>query len=125
MLTSSDAYDWNGNETKNSAPHAIDAIAAVSKRLVFEVGYPNEGFEWCARLPHYGEDWDKYVMQNILRDNYESIVPMAPMFKGKIFENFMMKLISNNYKEDSVWAQRIKSIMNIDSRDHRRIYFCE
>lgn len=50
MLATSAAYDWN----RGPGFEPVDVLRALSERarvLVFETGYPDEGFEWCERLP--------------------------------------------------------------------------
>ena len=50
ILATSRAYDWN----RPSEFDPLDLLRALQERvdvLVFETGYPDEGFEWCERLP--------------------------------------------------------------------------
>jgi len=50
ILAASAAYEWNRRPDFDP----FDLLRALRERtgvLVFETGYPDEGFEWCARLP--------------------------------------------------------------------------
>lgn len=50
ILAASNAYEWN----RRSDFDPFDLLRALQERadvLAFETGYPDEGFEWCERLP--------------------------------------------------------------------------
>lgn len=50
ILAGSAAYDWN-RRVEFDPLELVAALHDTAGVLVFETGYPDEGFEWCARLP--------------------------------------------------------------------------
>lgn len=122
MLTISDAYDWNQGIDKKKTDGMIDKLNQQTNTLVFEIGYPNEGYEWCARLPRYEPNWDTYVLDNVFRGFYRSVEVEAPAIeKSWINDNIIAKL-SSSYKQDNIVISKLKSFFNFDSRDYRKIY---
>jgi SAM-dependent methyltransferase len=123
MLSISDAYDWNANFSATAASELIDSININTDSLVFEIGYPNEGYEWCERLPDYGLDWDDYVRQCIFRARYRHVEALLPQNGVGYLNAILTSRLSTAYKADSWLLQKIKTFMQFDSRDFRKIYF--
>lgn len=122
MLAVSEAYDWNAGCTHEAASQLIDTINNATNVLCFEVGYPNEGYEWCTRLPPYGDDWDKYVVDNIFKGAYRSIELLDPPTKVGWLNRHFVSRISEPYREDSALVQRVKGFFGYDPRDLRKLY---
>lgn len=123
MLAISDAYDWNQYLDANSRDAFIDALNCKTDVLIFEIGYPNEGYEWCNRLPSYEPNWDEYVKQSVFRGKYKNVEVDLPSIKINWFNKNIVSKLSTPYKEDSYFIEKIKALFRFDARDLRRIYF--
>jgi len=123
MLALSEAYDWNNGMNPQAADSVIAAVNGVTDTLVFEIGYPNEGYEWCERLPHYGPDWDTFVINHIFQDRYQSVEASAPVLELNWLTRHLLSRLSTPYKRDTRLIQIIKQLFRYDSRDLRKIYF--
>jgi len=123
MMTVSSVYDWNQGVTTDSASQLMDCINRCSNTLVFEIGYPNEGCDWCEKLPDYGHDWDDYVINNIFRGCYQSVEAVMPAIRLNWCKKRIGSQLSVPYKEDSLFIRRIKRVLGFDARDLRKIYF--
>jgi SAM-dependent methyltransferase len=122
ILTQSAAYGWNEGATQRTASDIIDAVGEAASVLVFEIGYPNEGYEWCERLPDFGSDWDDYVRRTIFRDRFASVEVHEPRAPIAWFNRRIVSRLSRPYREDGRFVQRIKSALRFDPRDLRRVY---
>ena len=123
MLSISDAYDWNQGQNEGARNQFIEALNSKTNTLVFEIGFPNEGYEWCERIPKYEPNWNEWVKQNVFRGKYKSVdVSEVPMNLGWINKSIVSKL-STPYKQDSDFLRKIKNVFKFDARDLRRIYF--
>lgn len=122
MLTSSEAYDWNAGATRQSAAEIIEAIHERTGAFVFEVGYPNEGYEWCGRLPDFGTDWDGWVLRTIFQGRYASVEVHRPSVRMGWVNQALVSRLSRPYREDSRMIQRIKSLTRFDARNFRKLY---
>lgn len=122
MLAISDAYDWNIGCTREAAEKLIDRVNGGASVLCFEIGYPNEGYEWCGRLPHFGDNWDEYVYRNIFKGAYRSVAALTPGIHVGWLNKHVVSRLSAPYKEDSIMIQRAKNFFGFDSRDLRKIY---
>jgi SAM-dependent methyltransferase len=122
MITASQAYDWNTCNTSDEADLAIEAINRNTETLCFEIGYPDEGYEWCERLPNFGADWDDYVREHVFRGAYRSVdIGPAPTPVSWFAKGILSKL-STPYRRDVVLIQKLKSLFRFDARDLRKIY---
>jgi len=111
MLTASSAYDWNLGNNKEIAFNTLSAIRANTKTLVFEMGYPDEGYEWCNRMPKMGPSYKEWIIKNIFELDFERIqVINSPSYKG--FGGYIRSLLARQYKGNS-----------IVTRIRRRVFF--
>lgn len=122
MLTVSEAYDWNEGSTPAGARDVLLAIHDITNTLVFEVGYPDEGYEWCERLPSYGEDWDAYVRESVFQGRYASVEVHQPPSGAHWLNRRVVARLSRSYRQDGRPLQHLKSFLGFDARDFRRIY---
>ena len=123
MLTRSAAYDWNSAATAQGSGDVIDAIGESTKTFVFEIGWPNEGYEWCARLPDFGSDWDAYIRRTIFRGRFPAVEAVGPRSGMSWINRHLVSKLSRPYREDGMLVQRIKSALRYESRDFRTLYF--
>ena len=123
MLTRSAAYDWNADATTRASGDVIDAIADETQVFIFEIGLPNEGYEWCARLPDFGPDWAEYVRRTIFRGRFGKVEAVRPRTRMSWINRQLVSKLSRPYKEDGIFVQRIKSALRYESRDFRTVYF--
>jgi len=122
MLTRSEAYDWNAAMAPWSAAEILNAIHANTHVFVFEMGYPNEGYEWCKRLPDFGQDWDDYVLRTVFQGRYASVEVHRPAVRVCWFNRYIISRLSRPYREDPWVVQKVKSLMKFDARNFRKIY---
>lgn len=122
LLAVSDAYDWNAGVTRSDAAEVIQAIHDATRVLVFEIGYPNEGYEWCARLPDYGKDWNRFVLDAIFQGRYKLVETLQPDIRLSWINRTIISRLGTPYQEDGLWLQRLKSAFRFDPRDLRKIY---
>lgn len=122
MLTVSGAYDWNADVTRSVAAEVIRAIHGMTTVLVFEMGYPDEGYEWCARLPDFGKDWDTFVIETIFQGCFDRVEACQPNVPSSWINRAIVSRLGRPYKPDSWILQKVKSFYNSDPRDRRKVY---
>lgn len=122
MLSLSDAYEWNDGMNSHTTDAVINAISSITDTLVFEIGDPNEGYEWCARLPRHDANWDAYVFDNVFRGRYKAVEVSTPPFKMNRVLRYIASSLSTPYKEDTWLIGKIKRLLGFDPRDSRKIY---
>jgi SAM-dependent methyltransferase len=124
ILATSTAYGWN----KQPDFDPLDILTALRERvevLVFETGYPDEGFEWCARLPRM-EPTPRAWVTTALRNagfRYVEVVP-TPQYQG--LEGRVRQRISQAIdirRSPRSLASRVASrLFNLDTRDGRDVF---
>jgi SAM-dependent methyltransferase len=122
MLAASDAYDWNPIAAQDHALATMAAIRSCSKVLVFEMGYPHEGYEWCERLPIMTPTPDDWIRRNVFGPEFPQIeVVRAPANQGMWGS---LRRIGSHYTNGKrgVFARALRRALVIDYRDSRDIY---
>ena len=122
MLTHSNAYDWNLKQDSIKNEQFLKELRKKTNIFIFEIGLPNEGYEWCELLPDFGLNWDEYIKTTIFKKDFPKISTYQPIKKSGLLHTFISHKLSFNYKEDSRLIQKIKRIFKFDSRDFRKIY---
>ena len=122
MLTHSNAYDWNSKQDSNKNELFLKELRNKTNIFIFEIGLPNEGYEWCESLPDFGLNWDEYIKTTIFKKDFSKISTYQPIKKSGLPHKFISHKLSSNYKEDSRLIRKIKRIFKFDSRDLRKIY---
>jgi SAM-dependent methyltransferase len=125
ILATSTAYAWN--RPPDFDP--FDLLRALQERvdvLVFETGYPGEGFEWCERLPPMTptpRTWVEQVLRNAGFRHVE-VVP-ADTYKGAMDGVRRRIALTLGYaKHPRPLSGRIASrILRVDPRDNRDLFF--
>ncbi len=77
MLCASQAHDWNTQSERSNAMEVIRKLRGKSKILVFEMGYPWEGYDWSANLPPM-EDPCVWVKDNIFGADFAVEILQPP-----------------------------------------------
>ena len=76
VLASSSAYDWN--RTNDFDP--FELLVAMREKvgtLVFETGYPDEGMDWCSRLPPMLPTPRRWVEQTLLNAGFSCVTCLS------------------------------------------------
>jgi SAM-dependent methyltransferase len=125
ILATSAAYEWN--RPPDFDP--FDLLRALRERaavLVFETGYPDEGFEWCERLPPMTPTPRAWV-KRVLRDagfRYVKVIP-ASTYQGAM--DGVRRCIARRLgyaRHPRPLSGRIAShILRVDPRDNRDLFF--
>jgi SAM-dependent methyltransferase len=125
ILSNSEAYDWNLNKTSFDGFGLIEKINSKTQNLFFEMGLPNEGYEWCGRLPFMGKnrnEWEEWIFKNIFRDQYSKIIKIDDAKGHQGFLPVLINKMSKNYVSENVLINKIKTFVHHDARDYRGIY---
>lgn len=124
ILATSDAYDWN----RHSEFDPFDLLHALRERanvLVFETGYPDEGFEWCERLPPMTPTPRAWVVR-ALRETGFRHVEVIPASAGRSPADelrWRIALAMGCARHPRPLAGRIAArVLQVDSRDNRDLF---
>ena len=124
ILATSDAYDWN----RPGEFDPFDLLRALRERagvLVFETGYPDEGFEWCERLPPMTPTPRAWVMRALREAGFRH-VEVIPAGTGRSFTERLRRRIAlamGYARHPRPLAGRIAArVLQVDSRDNRDLF---
>ncbi|MEM3104718.1 MAG: methyltransferase domain-containing protein [Candidatus Bathyarchaeia archaeon] len=122
MLTASEAYDWNKGYAADQALRVVATLREKTNVLVFEMGYPDEGYEWCQRLPEdmlsAPQDW---IIRNIFGTGFTSIyLVSSPAYEGIIGR--IRQLVTRRKFGNSMVTRVIRRLLSADPRDGRDIF---
>lgn len=120
MLTDSDAYAWNQNEGINPWV-CLERIKRNTDVFVFEMGMPDEGYEWCERLPEMIPDPDSWIRDRVIGDRFEHVKRIeAPALQGpcKTLHGIGRKLAAFH----PLLKRGVKRFLRFDVRDQRPLY---
>jgi len=121
MLTASQAYDWNKANTSDDVLGTMTAIRAKTQVLIFEMGYPDEGQEWCERLPEMAPTPREWIIQNIFASDFDRVqVVPAPDYEG--LWGGVKKTVAQRRIGISLIARVLRRLFSIDARDGRDIF---
>ena len=120
MLTASDAYDWNRAEDMPSATGIFSALAPQTQTLVFEMGYPDEGYEWCNRMPSLSPSPQVWISQ-MLGEHFDTIdILPSPVYSGllgKVHYSLARQSLPGN-----LLKRAVQRLCALDPRDARAIF---
>ena len=98
----------------------IPAIANNTQNLVFEMGYPDEGYEWCSGLPPMfpsPQDW----IVGMLSERFSEVdIIQSSVYHG--YFGKLRQLISEHRFPIHILERVLRRLMAIDPRDARDIY---
>jgi len=121
MLTISDAYGWNDRFTQQEAFESLSLIRAKTQVLVFEMGYPDEGFEWCQRLPAMLPTPRDWIIKNVFDPSFRTIqIIESPSYTG--IWGGIRERVARLKTSTSIAAKITQHLFSIDPRDNRDIY---
>ena len=124
ILTASRAYDWN----RSAEFDPFDLLRALQERvdvLVFETGYPDEGFEWCERLPPMAPTPRAWV-ERVLRDagfGYVEVIA-ASNYHGSTdrLRRYIAQTLGYAKHPRPLGGQIASRLLGVDSRDNRDLF---
>lgn len=124
MLGRSNAYDWNRPESFDP----FDVLRAIRERtdvLVFETGYPDEGFEWCERLPPMTpapRTWVERTLREAGFLHVECISDRADRTFAEGLRRHVARAMGYA-KHPRPFAGRVAAhVLRVDSRDNRDLF---
>ena len=125
ILAASAAYAWNRG---TGDLDGLDLLRAVNKRtdvLVFEMGYPDEGFEWCNRLPPMAPTPRAWVERTLHEAGFRhvEVIPAASMQRP--LEGLCRRVARalGYARHPRPLSGRIaRRVLQVDSRDNRDLF---
>lgn len=124
MLGGSDAYDWN----RPGEFDPFDLLRALRERadvLVFETGYPDEGYDWCDRLPPMTPTPRAWVVRTLREAGFRH-VEVVPAGTGRSFTEGLRRSVARAMgyaRHPRPLAGRIAAhVFQVDSRDNRDLF---
>lgn len=124
ILATSDAYDWNCPPDFDP----LDLLRALRERanvLAFETGYPDEGFEWCERLPPMTPTPRAWV-ERVLREAGFRHIEVIPAGTGRGPTDGLRRRIAlamGYARHPRPLGGRIAArVLQVDSRDNRDLF---
>jgi len=121
MLTASEAYEWNDTRRQQDAIITMVLIREKCKILVFEMGYPDEGYEWCTRLPVMSPNPERWIIHNIFGDRFEKIqVIHSPAYAHGW--RHLGWMIARRINTQPLFTRIIRRIFGLDPRDNRDLF---
>ena len=124
ILAVSKAYEWNQKNTW-SPNEILASLANKVDVLVFETGYPDEGHEWCERLPNMLPTPQVWVESMLHEAGFARVAMIpAPGYQGtagrlraRLGKQF------HGVSSDRTLAKRIVNrVFRLDPRDGRDIF---
>lgn len=120
MLASSEAYQWNQQQGADVSLAVLAAIAARTTTLVFEMGTPDEGYEWGARLPEMEPSPQAWITR-LLAGCFEAVeVIPAPAYSGPVGR--IRRAMSGPASRGGVRGRGLRRLFAIDPRDGRDLF---
>jgi SAM-dependent methyltransferase len=120
MLTASEAYDWNRVIDVSESIGILRAVSARTNILVFEMGYPNEGYEWCDRMPAMVPNPREWITDLLLRDFGKVDVIPAPAYSG--LTGTVRHHLARRWSGHNYLARVLNRLLALDPRDGRDIF---
>lgn len=119
MLCASQAHDWNTENDRHSAMEVMAKLRGKAEILVFEMGYPWEGYDWSAKLPAM-EDPCAWVRENIFGSDFEVETLQPPAYQGPV--GMVRQLAAPTTRRQTTAARLVRRSMRLDPRDGRHIF---
>lgn len=120
MLGASDAYDWNSEELRSEAFDTLGEIRKKARVLVFEMGYPDEGYDWSTKLPPMVPDPVTWIVANIFGDDFSVQVISPPVMKGRL--GAIRRWLLHNHESRGIVWRILRRILHVDVRDKRHLF---
>ena len=124
ILAVSQAYEWN-QENVWEPKEILTALAEKVNVLVFETGYPDEGHEWCERLPPMLPTPKVWVEELLHEAGFEHVeIISAPAHQGFIgrLRAGLGKSFNAQCQNRTLITRVISRIFRLDPRDGRDIF---
>ncbi len=119
MLCASDAHDWNSEAERTVAMEVVAKLRDKARILVFEMGYPWEGYDWSAKLPAMDDPRD-WVRENIFGPGFAVDILPPPAHQGAM--GMLREAATPTARRTSIAARFVRRSMRIDPRDGRHIF---
>jgi len=120
MLTASDAYDWNSEASRNEAFNTLLVIRRKARVLVFEMGYPDEGYDWSPKLPPMEPDPVTWIINNVFGNEFSVHVVPPPALEGPL--GFVRNSLLNYRELSGIWWRILRRFFHVDVRDRRHLF---
>lgn len=124
IITASEAYDWN----KQNSWRPIEILAAIAEKvdvIIFETGYPDEGHEWCERLPGMLPTPQAWVKTTLLEAGFVKVdiisAPAQRGIRGQL-RSWLAKELYGTDRNNNLAKRVVKRLLQIDPRDGRDIF---
>jgi len=122
MLTASEAYEWNDTRRQKDAYDTMALIREKCKILVFEMGYPDEGYEWCSRLPDMSPNPEQWIRHNIFGDRFDKIQVIHAPTNSQGWRHIGQIIAKRIPVQPSLFKKIVIRIFGLDPRDNRDLY---
>ena len=120
MLTTSEAYDWNRAENMPSAIGIFSALAHQTQTLVFEMGYPDEGYEWCGRMPSMSPSPQVWISK-MLGEHFDTVdILPSPVYSGLLGK--VRHALARQPLPGNLPKRAVRRLCALDPRDDRDIF---
>ena len=120
LLTGSEAYDWNDATVVKTAFRSLELLKARTDILVFEMGYPDEGYEWCSRLPRMMPSPRDWIVDRVFGADFPSVqIVESPSYAGSAAIRRRFHRVA---RTTTLWGRLMRRMLTIDPRDGRDIF---
>jgi SAM-dependent methyltransferase len=120
MLTASEAYDWNRRGDQASAREIFSALAYQTQTLVFEIGYPGEGYEWCSRMPPMLPSPQVWITEML--GGYFDIVDVLPPPAYSGLLGMARSQLARRQLPSNLLRRFVHRLVALDPRDARHVF---
>jgi hypothetical protein len=115
-----DAYNWNREKDQTTAMDIFPALAHQTETLVFEMGYPDEGYEWCGRLPPMSPSPQAWILE-MLSEYFEMVDILPPPAHSGLFGRVRHKMTKQQLP-GTLLERLARRLLVLDPRDGRHVY---
>ncbi len=119
MLCASAAHDWNTEQHRASAMQVMTRLRDKAETLVFEMGYPGEGFDWSAKLPPMDDPCD-WIKSQIFGPGFDIEILPPPAYRGA--GGTIRRLATPALRGTTPVAGILRRSLRVDPRDGRHIF---
>ena len=120
MLAASDAYGWNSEASRSEAFDALQVIRDKARVLVFEMGYPDEGYDWSSKLPPMEPDPVTWIKSCVFGDEYSVQLLSPPVLMGPLGR--IRRWVLENRHRNGLLRRLLRRLLNVDVRDQRHLF---